>query len=142
MRGGKSGEYAVTSWLIRHGLDVFLPCVDDKAIDLLVRQVSEDSVKHYDLQVKSSAGFNRILGVKDPAHQPGRYVLILHYRLKNKPDQFYYLTRDQIERHIFPEGGWGDLIFNKPQRERYAHQTLEDLARRIITGDDLEAEEG
>jgi len=36
MRGGKSSELIVAGELIRHGLDVYLPCVDDQSIDLLI----------------------------------------------------------------------------------------------------------
>lgn len=53
LRGGKSSELIVAGELLRHGLDGYLPCVDDQAIDLLLRVERPDGVRHYDVQVKS-----------------------------------------------------------------------------------------
>jgi hypothetical protein len=37
MRGGKTSELIVAGQLLRLRLDVYLPCVDDQAIDMLIK---------------------------------------------------------------------------------------------------------
>ncbi len=130
MRGGKSSELIVAGQLIRRGLDVYMPCVDDQAIDLVIRVDRGDEVVFHEIQVKSVKGYNRIVGVSVPHEKRrSRYVLVIHYRHDAGHDEFFYLRGDQITKHR-PEGAtWGDLIFNKAERAMYAHQTLDDLAR-------------
>lgn len=135
IRSGKSSELIVTGELIRHGVDVYLPCVDDQAIDLLLR--APDGVRYYEVQVKSIKGYNSIVGVKNAEDLRGNYILIVHYRHDSKPDEFFYLTHKQIAHHHLKGSGWGDLVFNKPERERYAEQNLADLAKRILNGEDI-----
>src|SRR5262245_9880201 len=135
LRAGKSSELAVASQLIRHGLDVYLPSVDDQAIDLVLRSETAGVVRYLDVQVKSVAGYNRILGLANIAKKHDRYVLVIHYRHDEKPDEFFYLMHEQILKHHSGDFEWGDLIFNKPERERYAEQDLAHLARRVRTGD-------
>lgn len=132
MRAGKCSELIVAGHLIRNGLDVYMPSVDDQAIDLLVRAQAGRSIRYYDIQVKSVRGYNRIIGVKDPVAKGARYVLIIHYRHDGKEDEFFYLTREQIGHHIIKDSKWGDLVFNKDQRERYKSQNLIRLAEQII----------
>ena|SRR5437588_3878354 len=131
MRGGKSSELIVAGELLRHGLDVYLPCVDDQAIDLLIRAESEGDVLHYDVQVKSVKGYNRIIGIRNLENEGSRYILIIHYRHDSpRQDEFFYLTKEQVALHHIA-ASWGDLVFNKPERDRYADQTLARLAERI-----------
>lgn len=134
LRQGKSSELTVAGELIRHGLDVYLPCVDDQAIDLIVRVEINGMVAFYDIQVKSVAGYNQIIGVKPPEDRPGNYVLILHYRHGNKADEFFYLMRDGITKHHLKGSAWGDLVFNKAEREQYAHKGLAHLASTLLQG--------
>ena len=134
MRGGKSSELIVSGQLIRYGLDVYIPCFDDQAIDLVVRVEHESEVWFYDLQVKSVVGRNRIIGVKSPDTQKGNYILILDYRLSDGSDEFFYLTREQIAQHHLAGSSWGDLVFNRQEREQYATQNLADLARLLKEG--------
>jgi len=135
MRMGKSSELTVAGELIRHGLDVYLPCVDDQAIDLVIRADAEEGPRYYDVQVKSVAGYNRIIGVRSPEHQRGRYVLVVHYRHGNRPDEFLYLAADQIRRYHLKDSTWGDLVLNRAERDQLHAQDLADLARRIGAGD-------
>ena len=123
MRGGKSSELIVAGELLRHGLDVFIPCVDDQAIDLLIRDESEGDVRHYDVQVKSVKGYNRIIGIRNLETKGSRYILIIHYRHDNRESEFFFITKEQVALHHIP-GSWGDLVFNKPERNQYADQTL------------------
>lgn len=135
LRGGKSSELIVAGELIRHGLDVYLPCVDDQAIDLLLRAERPDGIQYFDVQVKSVKGYGRIIGLKCVERKPSRYVLVIHYRHDNRPDEFFYLTKEQIMRHHLSNSAWGDLVFNKQEREQYAGQTLANLAERILGGE-------
>ena len=135
LRIGKSSELTVAGELIRHGLDVYLPCVDDQAIDLLLRASAPDGVHYYDLQIKSVKGYNRIVGLRDVERQRGNYILIIHYRHDERPDEFFYLTREQIALHQLKDSEWGDLVFNRPERKRYSGQTLADLAKCVLDGE-------
>src|SRR5438045_6759412 len=94
------------------------PCVDDQAIDLLIRAESEGDVLHYDVQVKSVKGYNRIIGIRNLENKGSRYILIIHYRHDNRPGEFFYLTKEQVALHHIA-GSWENLVFNKPERERY-----------------------
>jgi hypothetical protein len=135
MRQGKSSELIVAGELIRHGLDAHIPCVDDQAIDLIVRLERSDGVHSYDIQIKSVAGYNRIIGVKSPKTRQGNYVLVIHYRHADKPDEFFYLTADQVEHHLLEDSSFGDLVFNRAERAAYAQQTLSDLARALLANE-------
>ncbi len=134
-RMGKSSEHIVCGQLLRYGLDVYLPCVDDQAIDLILRHENLNDVRYYDIQVKSVKGYNRIIGVKDVAEKQDKYILIIHYRHENKPDEFFYLTKKQIIQHHISGSDWGDLIFNKQERQNYSQQNLSDLANHILKSD-------
>jgi len=136
MRGGKSSELIVAGQLLRLGLDVYLPCVDDQAIDLLIRVESNGEVTHYDVQVKSVKGYNRIIGIRNMENKGDRYILIIHYRHENKEDEFFYLTKNQVGQHHLP-GSWGDLVFNTRERSLYREQTLTQLAGRILEGQQI-----
>ncbi len=129
MRGGKSSELRVVSELVRLGVDVFLPCVDDKAIDFVIRQAIGEDIQYFDIQVKSVKGYNRIIGLGDINAKADNYILVIHYRHASKPDEFFYLLGHQILEHWLADSGWGDLVFNKPQRQQYASQDLPALAR-------------
>lgn len=52
MRVGRFGEYFTKMALVRAGYDIFSPEVDDRAIDLVLR-VEGDTVRYFDLQVKT-----------------------------------------------------------------------------------------
>jgi len=134
MRGGKISELEVATACIKEGLSVFLPLVDDEAVDMVVRL---SGGRHYDIQVKSCAGHNRIIGlpwqfILDDAAD--NYVLVVAYRFPSKPSEFYYLTVEDLRSdqslQVQPDAtSWGDLIFNKAQRDRYKDRGLDALAR-------------
>jgi hypothetical protein len=87
-------------------------------------------VLHYDVQVKSVKGYNRIIGIRNLESKGNRYILVIHYRHNTRPDEFFYLTKEQVALYHIA-GSWGDLVFNKPERDLYAHQTLAQLAEQI-----------
>jgi len=134
MRGGKISELEVATACIKEGLSVFLPIVDDEAVDMVVRL---SGGRHYDIQVKSCAGHNRIIGlpwqfILDDAAD--NYILVVAYRFPNKSSEFYYLTVEDLRNDLSLRQkpglvSWGDLIFNKPQRDRYKDRGLDGLAR-------------
>lgn len=134
MRGGKISELEVATACIKEDLSVFLPLVDDEYVDMVVRL---SGGRHYDIQVKSCAGHNRIIGlpwqfILDDAAD--NYILVVAYRFASKPSEFYYLTVNDLRSDLSlrTEPGitsWGDLIFNKTQRDRYKHRGLDVLAR-------------
>ena len=86
------------------------------------------------LQVKSVKGYKRIVGVKSAEGRQGKYILVIHYRHDNRPDEFFYLTQEQNTRHHLKGSEWGNLIFNKLEREKYRAQTLLQLAKEILEG--------
>lgn len=133
LRGGKSSELIVAGWLLRHGLDVYQPLVDDQGVDLVVRQERAGGPEFYDIQVKSVNGYNRIVGIRNISRHTERYIVVIHYRhdKANKEDEILFLTKKQVEQHTPKGTEWGDLIINKAEREHYAHQTLEYLAQSI-----------
>lgn len=112
----------VASILTRNDIDVYFPLIDDIAIDMIVRT----DEKYYDIQIKSVKGYNRIIGIKD---------------LDKKKDKFFYLTLDQAKQYwkkVDKDGKlnpWGDLIFNKPEREKHSEQDLKNLAEKIKNGE-------
>jgi hypothetical protein len=130
-RNGKSSELIVAGELLRYGLDVYLPLVDDRAIDMIVRQPMLGAVKHYDIQVKSVSGYNRIIGLAEVASKSDNYILVIYYRHAKKPDECFYLLRHQILLHHLAESHWGDVVLNKAEREKYGCQTLKDLSEKI-----------
>jgi hypothetical protein len=132
LRSGKASELRVAAELIRHGLDAYLPCVDDQGIDLIVRVRKPAEVRYYDVQVKSVKGYNRIVGLTPPAHE--RHILIIHYRHDTKPDEFFYLTPQQIAEHHLKDSPWKDLVFNAPERDKYQRQTLAQFAEALLGG--------
>lgn len=126
-RAGKSSELIVAGELLRRGLDVYLPCVDDQAIDLIIRTDSVQGVRYHEVQIKSSKGYNRIIGLGDLQSVSPDFLLVIHYRHENRADEFFYLTLDQIKKHHLG-GSWGDLVFNKAERSTYQVQDLSHLA--------------
>jgi len=126
-RAGKSSELIVAGELLRHGLDVYLPCVDDQAIDLVIRTRGVNGICYHEVQVKSVKGYNRIIGLGDLQSISPGFLLVIHYRHDNRADEFFYLTLDQIKKHHLG-GSWGDLVFNKTERSTYGAQNLAHLA--------------
>lgn len=58
---GKRHEYIVIAELLRHGFDVYIPLVDDRQIDCIVRRGDND---YLDLQIKSRSENGQFAGLK------------------------------------------------------------------------------
>jgi hypothetical protein len=130
MRGGKSSELIVAGHLVRHGLEVYVPCVDDQAVDLLVRVIGSLRTCYYEVQIKSVAGNNRIVGLKNLDAKGDRYVIVLHFRHTTRADEFYWLWRDEA-RELHVPNSWDDLRFGVPERQRFKERSLHHLAETL-----------
>jgi hypothetical protein len=133
MRGGKSSELIVAGQLIRHGLDPYVPLVDDRAIDLIVRVPRRTEPLFFEIQIKSVKGYNRIVGLKALRDQSKSYYIIVHYRHDDRPDEFFWVTRDEALSLVIPDT-WGDLRFNKPERTRFSERSIATLAETLLSG--------
>jgi hypothetical protein len=131
--GGKASELIVAGELTRRGLDVYMPCLDIRGVDLVVRTEHKGRGEFYEIQVKSVGSYTRIVGIhKDRVRaKSANFILILHYRLEDKDDEFYFLTKEQVLELLPPKTEWGDLIFNKAERERFRRQDLTALATKL-----------
>jgi hypothetical protein len=56
LRSGKSSELIVAGKLIRHDVDVYMPCVDDQAIDLVLRAEGPNGIRYYDVAGEKCQG--------------------------------------------------------------------------------------
>jgi hypothetical protein len=102
--------------------------MDDEGVDLIVRVDGPDRVRHFDIQVKSVAGYNRIYGIRLPRERCDEFVLVLHFRHEDRSDEFYYLSGEQVARHLVQGSKFRDLLFEQAERVQYAHQDLAALA--------------
>ena len=136
MRNGKISELEVATALIRGGLSVFVPLVDDEYVDMVVRLPGGI---HFDVQVKSCKEYGRLIGIPwqfilDDAAD--NYLLVIAYRFGARASEFYYLTVEDLRGDLRPDPipvEWGDLIFNRPQRARYADRNLDNLAQYLAS---------
>jgi len=135
MRRGKAAELRVMAELLRHGLDVYAPLVDERGIDLIVRARDEhDKVRYWEIQVKSVKGYGQVIGLNYEilASSP-TYILIVNYHFDDR-DEYMYLLQRQALLHVAEKSGWGDLWVRKAERDFYFsehNQTIEDLAERM-----------
>jgi len=134
VREGRWKELRVISELLRFGLDVYPAAVDDQGIDCVIRTEHGGPPAYYDVQIKGYRGYNRVIGV-DRARveqQAGKYLLIIaFFHDRAKPDEIFFLTQPQVLRlkDNLPPGKdrWGDVAFNKPDRDEFAEQTIDKL---------------
>ena len=137
MRRGKLAELRVISKLMELGLNVFYPFVDDQSVDAIIRIEKENETKYYDLQIKSLRSYTRIIGVNKKKIEKlfnenrDNYIIIVYYILKDR-EEFYYLLPEQALAMMPKDPEWGDIIFKKTEREKYKHQNLEHLAKRLL----------
>jgi len=131
----KHGKYAklrVVTELLKEGIPVYFPFVDDEKVDLVVRISNKTQVVHWDIQIKSSKGYNQIIGIPWSyiASKPSNYLVIIAFIHSRKPDEFFFLTvEDLVGLMPDPVTVWGDLRFNKPERKKYKNQTITNLPK-------------
>ncbi len=128
-RIGKSYETIVNGILMQSGFDIYLPIVDDKGIDGVIR-VDKKSVKHYDFQVKGGKTFARIRANTDWIY--GDMILFLYSLEDNKLLWFQY---KDLNRYFKDKpGDWGNLFINSNLKNRLLKSkfsNLNNLKKRI-----------
>ena len=83
---GRFAEYFVTMALVRNGMDVYTPAVDDRGIDLIARI---DVGTYLEVQVKATRGDSYVYVRKSvfPIH-PNRYLAYVSFDSEADPDVF------------------------------------------------------
>jgi hypothetical protein len=112
---GKYAEYFVKMEYVLYGFDVYSAEVDDKGIDFVIRKGHD---RYYDVQVKSSRGFNYIFFPKDKFELRDNMPAAVVFFLPNQaPDLFLissmawctpnrcFVSRDYEGKKSKPE--WG-----------------------------------
>lgn len=128
LRKGKGYELTVFGHLTMHGFDVYLPTVDDQAIDGVLRYRQSSGQVHYlDIQVK---GAKNIRGTNIVVDKLPEDVLLLLYDAAE--ETIYWFLRSDIDR-FFPSKGCSisDVNWNKQliqDVERAGHADLSQLA--------------
>jgi hypothetical protein len=130
MRSGSATELLVAAELLRLGVDVYRPLVDDVGVDLLVRSNCEGRVKHYDIQVKSVKGVGPHLGIKRPSEPLNPLSVLILFWWQDDAYEAIYLSSSQVFE-LHKDTSWGDLKFNKAEKTKYKHQTIAHLAARM-----------
>ena len=132
---GKYAELKVATELLKENIPVYFPFVDDEKVDLIIRIGGKAGVKHYDIQVKSVKGYNRIIGVpwEYIASKPNNYLLVIAFIHSRKPDEFFFLrVKDLLNLMPNPLPDWGDLRFTKLEREKYKDQTITNFVSSLV----------
>lgn len=114
---GRFAEYHVTMALVRGGLDVYTPAIDDRGIDLIARL----GTAHYvEIQVKATRGLKYVFMRKQvfPIH-PNRYLAYVHFGGDDEPTIYLvpstvwqvpddlFVSRDYEGKQSAPEYGLG-----------------------------------
>lgn len=127
---GKYAELMVASEFIKAGISVFFPFVDDEKVDLIIRVRKRRRIEHYDVQVKSVRGYNRVIGVdwKHIKSNPSNYLLAVAFIHDKKPDEIFVLTMEDLGKltpRRLPK--WGDLRFTKAERTKYRKRRIQNI---------------
>lgn len=111
LRSGKGYELTVVGMLVDAGFDVYLPTVDDQAIDGLIRIPTENSrFRYHELQIKGSRTWNGIRCKTAPLARSS--ILILYCAEKR---ELLWLLFDDVQREFPLEGAihgsdWGNVF--------------------------------
>ena len=126
---GRLAEYHVTMALVRAGLDVYTPAIDDRGIDLVARL---GPGRYLEIQVKATRGFNYVFMRKNVfAIDPFRYlayvlfvgelepiVYLLPSTLWRAPSNLF-ISRDYEGKKSPPEYGLSVTKANRHLLERF-----------------------
>ena len=78
---GRRQEYIVIAELLRHGFDVYIPLVDDRQIDCIIRRGDD----HYlDLQLKARSGDGQFAGLKIPCPRKNYFFIFYVESIKTR----------------------------------------------------------
>lgn len=126
---GRFAEYFVTIELVRNGMDVYTPAVDDRGIDLIARI---DVGTYLEVQVKATRGNSYVYMRKSvfPIH-PSRYLAYVSFGSEADPDVFLIpstawatpnrllVSRDYVDKKSLPEYGLNISPATRPLLEPY-----------------------
>jgi hypothetical protein len=144
---GRFAEYHVTMALVRAGLDVYTPAIDDRGIDLVARL---GPGKYLEIQVKATRGFNYVFMRKSVfAIDPFRYLAYVLFAGELEPAVYLvpstvwqapnslFISRDYQGKKSPPEYGLSVTMANRQDLERFR---LDAVLTRIFT-DQAETEQ-
>jgi len=131
---GRFAEYHVTMALVRHGVDVYTPAVDDRGIDLIARV---ELGTYLEVQVKATRGNNYVYVRKSvfPIH-PNRYLAYVAFDGDREPDVFLVpstawatpnrllVNRDYVGKRSAPEYGLNLSPTTRPLLDPYRFENV------------------
>jgi len=131
---GKYAEYFVKMECVLYGFDVYSAEVDDKGIDFVIRKGHD---RYYDVQVKSSRGFNYIFFPKDKFELHDNMLAAVVFFLPNQaPDLFLipsmtwctpnrcFVSRDYEGKKSMPEWGLSVTPTTYPMLAEYSFERI------------------
>ena len=126
---GRFAEYHVTMALVRAGLDVYTPAIDDRGIDLVARL---GPGRYLEIQVKATRGFNYVFLRKSVfAIDPFRYLAYVLFTGETEPTVYLipstawlvpnglFVSRDYEGRKSQPEFGLSATRSNVAALDKY-----------------------
>jgi hypothetical protein len=132
---GRYAEYFVKMEFTLHGFDVYQAEVDDKGIDFVIRKGHD---RYYDIQVKSSRGFNYVFFRKEyfelreglfaaivvlDESEPPKLFLIPATAWQN-PDALFVSRDYEPPKKSKPEWGLNLSVKNYPLLQEYTFENV------------------
>jgi hypothetical protein len=112
------------------GIDVYLPTVDDRSIDAVIRISGNSRVRYFDVQIKGSQSWS---GIRcQTAQLSSNSVLILY--CADQKEILWFFPEDLPT--YFPEldEGWGNVFLNRAKVEDFVakgHSGVRSLKERL-----------
>jgi hypothetical protein len=142
---GRFAEYHVTMALVRAGLDVYTPAIDDRGIDLVARL---GPGRYLEIQVKATRGFNYVFLRKSVfAIDPFRYLAYVLFTGETEPTVYLipstawlvpnglFVSRDYEGKKSAPEYGLTVTKSNSHELNRHRLElTLAALVQGVSEG--------
>ncbi|MGC9049153.1 MAG: hypothetical protein ACP5IX_02970 [Patescibacteria group bacterium] len=118
-RKGKIGELIATRKLTELGFDVYDNIVDDRGIDLIIRNEYKGSINHKDIQVKFSRFYEKFdlywFGINKPTFRPNDKLYLLFVLDENRIFVIPSIELFQILKNVRVDkrGNWKITIMLK-----------------------------
>lgn len=115
-RKGKIGELIIIKKLTESGFDVYDNIVDDKGIDLIVRNESKRKIAHKDVQVKYSKLYEKgnlyWFGISKSTFKQSKKLYILFVLDENRIFVFPSFVLAKILKNVYADkkGNWKVVI--------------------------------
>jgi|GEM_PF-1495061 len=113
MRAGKGYELTVVGMLVEAGFDVYLPTVDDQAIDAIIRlPIGESVLKYHEVQIKGARTWS---GIRCKTKALAANSILILYCAKDR--HLLWLLYSDVQTH-FPfvdeihGPDWGNVFLN------------------------------